>query len=91
MITSKIWERYHLTKLGWVADYTYKYLMGKKPAKLLTRQYGSMEEVDFNYFKDIWTGTDLLELEIYLALYPHPDKSNNDFSNYHKVDIFLNN
>lgn len=90
MRSSKLYQRFHLTRNGWVDDYTYRYIMGTKTERLLTRQYGSMEEINFDYYKDIWQHRDVKLPEIYLILYPHPI-SNIDYCSYHEVGISMNN
>ena len=89
MKAAKTWERYHLTRRGWISDFTYNYLLGEQPERLLTRQYGEMEEVEMNYVKTLWKHEEALLADIYLVLYPHPTH-NSDFENYHKVTSFLN-
>jgi len=90
MRSNKFFNRYHLTRTGWVDDFTYRYIKGAYTERLLTRQYGSMEEVDFDYYKDLWQHQDKQLLEIYLTLYAHPS-GDQDFCNYHEINISLNN
>ena len=87
MRINRAWHRYHLTRMGWMDAYSFNHIMGRSTERLLTRQYGELEEVDYCYYKDTWKHEDHRLIEIYLALYPHP-VSNMNYQNYHKVNNF---